>query len=193
VERCNKHGIMFVADEVQCGFGRTGKMFAVEHYDVQPDIMCMAKGIASGFPFSALGAKTGLMDKWIPGSHGGTYGGNPIGCAASLATIDILTAPGFLDHVASRGDQLREGMMSIAKDHEGIVDVRGLGLMIGVQFKDPARVAAIVKHALEESHLILMNAGTYGEVIRFMPPLVTTADEIEIAIGAIRSAMKATA
>ncbi len=193
VERCNKHGILFVADEVQCGFGRTGKMFAIDHFGIQPDIMCMAKGIASGFPFSALGARADLMTKWIPGSHGGTYGGNAIGCAAALATIDILTEPGFLDHVQARGDQLREGMQAIARDHDGIDDVRGLGLMIGVQFRDPARVAAMVKHALEESRLILMSCGTYGNVIRFMPPLVTTADEIEIAIGAIRSAMKATA
>jgi 4-aminobutyrate aminotransferase len=193
VERCNKHGILFVADEVQSGFGRTGKMFAFEHFDISPDIMCMAKGIASGFPFSALGARADLMEKWIPGSHGGTYGGNAIGCAAALATIDILTAPGFLDHVAARGEQLREGMQSIAHDYSGIDDIRGLGLMIGVQFSDAARVAAMVKHALEESHLILMSCGTWGNVIRFMPPLVTTADEIEIAIGAIRSAMKATA
>jgi 4-aminobutyrate aminotransferase len=192
VERCNKHGIMFVADEVQSGFGRTGKMFAIDHFGVQPDIICMAKGIASGFPFSALGARAELMAKWIPGSHGGTYGGNAIGCAAALATIDILTAPGFLDNVTARGEQLREGMASIAKDHGGIDDIRGLGLMIGVQFSDPARVPAIVKHALEESHVILMSAGTYGNVIRFMPPLVTTADEIELAIGAIRSAVKAT-
>ena len=192
VERCAKHGIMFIADEVQSGFGRTGKMFAVDHYDVQPDIICMAKGIASGFPFSALGARAELMAKWIPGSHGGTYGGNPIGCAAALATIDVLTAPGFLDNVNARGEQLREGLNSIARDHVGISDVRGLGLMSAAQFNDPSRVAAIIKHALEESRVILMNAGTYANVIRFMPPLVTTADEIDIALGAIRSAMKAT-
>jgi 4-aminobutyrate aminotransferase len=193
VERCNKHGIMFVADEVQSGFGRTGKMFAIEHMGIEPDIMCMAKGIASGFPFSALGARSSVTSKWIPGSHGGTYGGNAIGCAAALATIDILTAPGFLENVVARGEQLTEGMQAIARDHEGITDIRGLGLMVGIQFSDPARVPAIVKHALEESRVILMTAGTYGNVIRFMPPLVTTADEIELALTAVRSAMKATA
>jgi 4-aminobutyrate aminotransferase len=193
VERCAKHGIMFVADEVQSGFGRTGTMFAVEQFDVQPDIICMAKGIASGFPFSALGARDGLMDKWTPGSHGGTYGGNPVGCAAALATIDVITAPGFLANVVARGEQLRDGLRAVAHDHDGIVDVRGLGLMVGAQFTDPARVAAIQKHALEESHVILLSAGTYGNVVRFMPPLVTTADEIDIAVQAIRSAMKATA
>jgi 4-aminobutyrate aminotransferase len=193
VERCNKHGIMFVADEVQSGFGRTGKMFAIEHMGIEPDIMCMAKGIASGFPFSALGARSSVTSKWIPGSHGGTYGGNAIGCAAALATIDILTAPGFLENVVARGEQLTEGMQAIARNHEGITDIRGLGLMVGIQFSDPARVPAIVKHALEESRVILMTAGTYGNVIRFMPPLVTTADEIELALTAVRSAMKATA
>lgn len=193
VERCRKHGILFIADEVQSGFARTGKMFAFEHYNIEPDIVCMAKGIASGFPFSALGARADLMAKWIPGSHGGTYGGNPMGCAAALATIDILTAPGFMENVNARGEQLREGLRSIGRDHGGFVDVRGLGLMNGVQFEEPARVAAVIKHALEESHVIMMNAGTYGNVVRFMPPLVVTADEIEIVLGAIRSAMKATA
>jgi 4-aminobutyrate aminotransferase len=193
VERCQKHGIMFIADEVQCGFGRTGKMFALDHYNVEADIMCMAKGIASGFPFSALGARPGLMDKWIPGSHGGTYGGNPIGCAAALATIDVLTAPGFMENVVACGEQLQEGLRAIAHDYDGIDDVRGLGLMCGVQFADPARVAAIIKHSLEDHHLILMNAGTWANVIRFMPPLVTTPEEIEIALTAIRSGMKATA
>ena len=99
VERCRAHGILFIADEVQSGFGRTGKMFAVEHYGIEPDIICMAKGIASGFPFSALGTRRELDDQWPKGSHGGTYGGNPIGCAAALATIEVMSEPGFLDNV----------------------------------------------------------------------------------------------
>ena len=100
VERCRAHGILFIADEVQSGFGRTGEMFAVEHFGIEPDVICMAKGIASGFPFAALGTRRELDDRWPTGSHGGTYGGNPIGCAAALATIDVMTAPGFLDDVA---------------------------------------------------------------------------------------------
>ena len=100
------HGILFIADEVQSGFGRTGKMFAVEHYGIEPDIICMAKGIASGFPFSALGTRRELDDQWPKGSHGGTYGGNPIGCAAALATIEVMSEPGFLDNVRARGEQL---------------------------------------------------------------------------------------
>ena len=120
-----QYGILFIADEVQSGFGRTGKMFAIEHYDVSPDIVCMAKGIASGFPFSALGTRRELDDRWPTGSHGGTYGGNPIGCAAALATIDVLTADGFLDHVNERGAQLADGLRALQDRHAG-VDPRAL-------------------------------------------------------------------
>jgi 4-aminobutyrate aminotransferase len=192
VERCRKHGILFIADEVQSGFGRTGKMFAVDHFGIDPDILCMAKGIASGFPFSALGARRELMDRWPAGSHGGTYGGNAIGCAASLATIDIMTAPGFMENVEARGEQLREGLRAIQAEFAGVTDVRGLGLMNAMQFEKPERVSAVIKHALQESNLLLLNAGTSGNVIRFMPPLVVTAEEIEICLNAIQKAMKAT-
>ncbi|MGI8764450.1 MAG: aspartate aminotransferase family protein, partial [Ilumatobacteraceae bacterium] len=132
VERCSEHGILFIADEVQSGFGRTGAMFAVEHYGIEPDVICMAKGIASGFPFSALGTRRELDDRWPTGSHGGTYGGNPSGCAAALATIEVMTAPGFMDNVRERGRQLVEGLEQLAGDESsGIRQVRGLGLMIG--------------------------------------------------------------
>jgi 4-aminobutyrate aminotransferase len=193
VERCREHGILFIADEVQSGFGRTGTMFAVDQYDVEPDIICMAKGIASGFPFAALGTRRELDDRWTKGSHGGTYGGNAIGCAAALATIEVLTAPGFLDNVNARGEQLRTALREIQSHDDGIVQVRGPGLMVGTEFRDAARVAAIQKHCLDHGRLILMNAGTYGTNLRWMPPLVVTADEIDIAVGAFAAAMKATA
>lgn len=192
VEICREHGILFVADEVQSGFGRTGKMFAVEHFDVVPDIVCMAKGIASGFPFAALGASAELTARWPVGSHGGTYGGNPIGCAAALATIDVLTAPGFLDAVNERGDQLRGGLSAIAAEDDGIVDVRGLGLMNAVQFANAERAAAVVRHCLEEHHVVMMTAGTYGSTVRLMPPLVVTEAEVDLALDAIADAVKAT-
>lgn len=193
VERCREHGIMFIADEVQSGFGRTGKMFAVEHYGIEPDIICMAKGIASGFPFSALGTRRELDDKWPKGSHGGTYGGNAMGCAAALATIEIMEDPAFLQNVVDRGEQLRAGLRELQKEHPGIIDVRGLGLMVGVEFDDPARVAAVTKHSLEEGHLILMNAGTYGRTLRWMPPLVVNEREIDLGLAAFSAALKATA
>ena len=190
---CREHGILFVADEVQTGFGRTGRMFAVEHYGVRPDVLVMAKGLGSGFPISAIGASDELMARWPKGSHGGTYGGNPIGCAAALATIDVLTEPGFLENVNERGEQLRSGIAELARHDPGIVDVRGWGLMIGSQFDDPARVAAVQAHCLGEGHLILMNAGTNNDVLRWMPPLVVTEAEISTALAAFAAALKSTA
>ena len=193
VERCRQHGILFIADEVQSGFGRTGKMFAVEHYGIEPDIICMAKGIASGFPFAALGTRRELDDKWPTGSHGGTYGGNAMGCAAALATIDIMADPAFLENVNARGAQLQAGIRELQQEHSTITQVRGLGLMVGTEFDDAARVSAITKHCLEEGRLILMNAGTYGRTLRWMPPLVVNEREIDLALAAFGAALKATA
>jgi 4-aminobutyrate aminotransferase len=192
VERCRTHGILFVADEVQTGFGRTGRMFAVDHYDVEPDIVCMAKGIASGFPLSALGTRRELDDRWPKGSHGGTYGGNPIGCGAALATIDVLTEPGFLDGVVARGEQLTAGLRELQTHDAGIRQVRGLGLMVAVELDDPARATVIAAHCLQEGRLILMSAGTYNTIVRWMPPLVVSAAEIDEALGAFAAALKAT-
>ena len=193
VERCRQHGILFIADEVQSGFGRTGRMFAVDHYGIEPDIICMAKGIASGFPFAALGTRRELDDKWPTGSHGGTYGGNSMGCAAALATIEIMSDPAFLENVNARGEQLRAGILELQREHDVIAQVRGLGLMVGTEFTDAARVAAITKHCFEEGRLILMNAGTYGRTLRWMPPLVVNEREIDLALAAFGAALKATA
>jgi 4-aminobutyrate aminotransferase len=193
VERCRAHGILFIADEVQSGFGRTGKMFAVEHFGIEPDIICMAKGIASGFPFSALGTTSEIDAKWTKGSHGGTYGGNAMGCAAALATIEIMSDPAFLQNVRDRGEQLMDGIRELQRHDDGITDVRGLGLMVGTEFSDPARVAAIQKHCLEEGRMIVMNAGTYSNTLRWMPPLVVNEHEIEIGLAAFSAALKATA
>jgi 4-aminobutyrate aminotransferase len=192
-DRCKQHGILFIADEVQSGFGRTGSWFAVEQYDIEPDIVCMAKGIASGFPFSALGTRRQLDDLWPKGSHGGTYGGNPMGCAAALATIEIMSDPAFFANVRERGEQLTAALETLRAGDPGIVQVRGPGLMVGTSFADAGRVPKVIKHCLDEGHLILMNAGTYGNVIRWMPPLVVTAGEIDEAINAFGNALKATA
>ncbi len=193
VERCRRYGILFVADEVQSGAGRTGRMWAVEHYGVQPDVICMAKGIASGFPFAALGTRRELDDRWPTGSHGGTYGGNPMGCAAAIATIGVLRSPGFLDNVVARGRQLTDGLRRLQAEHDTIVQVRGPGLMVGTELGDAGRVAAVQRHCLEHGRLILMNAGTYGTCLRWMPPLVVDEAEIAHALGAFEAALKATA
>lgn len=197
-DRCRQHGVLFVADEVQSGFARTGTMFAIEASGIVPDIVVMAKGIASGFPISAIGASAEIMGRWPTGAHGGTYGGNPIGCAAALATIGVLTAPGFLDNVNARGEQLRAGLRALAADHSAIIDVRGPGLMVGCELvdasgaPDAARVAAIAAHCRDEGRLLLMNAGTAGNVLRWMPPLVVTEAEIERALAVFGAALVAT-
>lgn len=197
---CDEHGILLIADEVQCGFGRTGRMFHVEASGVRPDVLVMAKGIASGFPIAAIGAPADLMAKWPVGSHGGTYGGNPIGCAAALATIEVLTADGFLDNVNARGEQLRSGLRALASTHPVIADVRGPGLMVAMELRDPhtaepdpTRTAALIAHCREESNVLLMNAGTWGNVIRFMPPLVVDEEEMSLALDAVGAAMSAVA
>ncbi len=199
-KRCRENEILFIADEVQAGFGRTGKMFAIDHYGLSPDVMIMAKGIASGFPISAIGASEEIMSKWPVGSHGGTYGGNPIGCAAALATIDILTSDGFLENVNARGEQLRSGLLELKKQDSSIGDVRGLGVMIGSTIVKPkgrvpdgARVARMLSHAREHGKVILMNAGTWGHVLRWMPPLIVSEAQIGQGLAAFESALKATA
>jgi 4-aminobutyrate aminotransferase-like enzyme len=198
-ELCAEHGILFVADEVQTGFGRTGKMFAVEHHGIRPDVIVLAKGLGSGFPISAIGASAELMARWPRGSHGGTYGGNPIGCAAALATLDVITEPGFLDAVADRGRQLAAGLAEMAHDDPGVAEVRSLGLMVAAEFRQPgsggpdtARVAAMLNHCLTEGHLILMSAGTYSQAVRFMPPLVVSEAEIDEGLRVFEKALKAT-
>ncbi len=197
-KRCKDNDILFIADEVQAGFGRTGKFFAMEHYGISPDIIVMAKGIASGFPFAAIGSSKELMDKWPVGSHGSTYGGNPMGCAAALATIEVMKDPSFLSNVVARGEQLRSGLRELAKDHSVIVDVRGFGLMIAAEFRDSSgapdagRCAAVIAHCKDESNVLMMNAGTWGNNIRFMPPLIINEEEINIVLAAVKKALEST-
>jgi 4-aminobutyrate aminotransferase len=191
-DRCREHGILFVADEVQSGFGRTGKMFAIEAHDVEPDMLCMAKGIASGFPFAALGMRRSIDDLWRVGSQGGSSNGNPIGCAAALATIDVLTEPGFLDNVHARGNQLIDALREMQQLDASLRYVRGRGLMVATEFDSAERAVAVVAHCLRESRVILMPAGTRGRTVRWMPPLVVTSAEISEAVQAFGSAIRAT-
>jgi 4-aminobutyrate aminotransferase len=191
-ERCREHGILFVADETQSGFGRTGKMFAIEAHDVEPDLLCMAKGIASGFPFAALGMSASIDASWRTGSQGGSTNGNPIGCAAALATIDVLTAPGFLDNVHARGTQLIDALREMQQLDQALMYVRGRGLMVATEFDTPERADAVVAHCLREHRVILMKAGTRNRTIRWMPPLVVTVDEVNEATQAFAAAIRAT-
>lgn len=191
-ERCREHGILFVADETQSGFGRTGRMFAVDALDVVPDILCMAKGIASGFPFAALGTRRELDDLWRTGSHSGSSNGNPIACAAAIATIDVLTQPGFLDNVKARGDQLIDALREMQQLDQALLHVRGRGLMVATEFDSAERAQAVVDHCLRESSLILMTAGTRHRTIRWSPPLIITAAQVDEATSAFAAAVRAT-
>jgi 4-aminobutyrate aminotransferase len=191
-ERCKRNGILLVADETQSGFGRTGKMFASEALDLVPDILCMAKGIASGFPFAALGTRRELDERWVTGSHSGSSNGNPIACAAALATIEVLQEPGFLDNVKARGDQLSDALREMQQLDQAMVHVRGRGLMVATEFDSAERAQAIVEHCLRENRVILKTAGTVGKTIRWSPPLIVTSSEVDEAIAAFSAAIRVT-
>jgi 4-aminobutyrate aminotransferase len=184
---CDEHGIMLITDEVQSGFGRTGKFFALEHADVIPDILVMAKGIASGLPLSGIAASKALMEKWIPGSHGGTYGGNALACAAAVATIQVLRDDGLVDNAAAMGELLMDGLSELQAKYPLIGDVRGLGLMVATEFVDTddhhgKHHATAVQNACLDEGLMLLTCGTYGNVIRWIPPLTVNASQINDAL-----------
>lgn len=191
---CDAEGILFVADEVQTGFGRTGRWFGCEHFGITPDIMTMAKGIASGFPLSAVGSTTGIMSKWPPGAHGTTFGGNPVSCAASVATIEKIDNEGLLDNAVRVGGLAVERLRAMKERHPFIGDVRGLGLMIGVEFvkedgaPDAGRLEGIMGRCLEAG-LIMIDCGTEKNVARIMPPLTITEQEMGRALDIIEEAL----
>ncbi|MCX8138592.1 MAG: acetyl ornithine aminotransferase family protein [Gemmataceae bacterium] len=174
---CDRHGILLVADEVQSGMGRTGRMFALEHYGVVPDILCLAKGIASGLPLGAVVARAEIMD-WPPGSHASTFGGNPVACAAALATLDLLERE-YLANAAARGEQLRAGLQELAARHPLLRDVRGLGLMVAVDLPTPELRDRLLALAFRRGLLLL---GCGEAALRFCPPLCITAEQIAIAL-----------
>ncbi|HSM38778.1 MAG TPA: aspartate aminotransferase family protein, partial [Candidatus Limnocylindrales bacterium] len=179
-ELADRHGILLIADEVQSGFGRTGKMWATDWTDARPDIVVMAKGLASGMPLSGIMARRSLLERLGPGAHGGTYGGNAVACAAALATLDVIAAEGLLDNAARQGERLLSGIRHVTAGHPTVAEVRGRGLMIGIEFADPETLAPRpdlakgVLHEAFERRLLLLTCGTYGQVVRIIPPLVTT-------------------
>jgi 4-aminobutyrate aminotransferase len=184
---CNETGILLVADEVQSGFGRTGKFFAVEHFGVVPDVLCVAKGIASGLPLSGVVTRPELGARWRTGTHGGTYGGNAVACAAATATVKAILEENLLSKAVARGGQLTAGLRQLQTDFPAIGDVRGLGLMIGVEFtgddgEPDTRLSKAIAKACGEAGLLLLTCGTYDNVIRWIPPLVVTEEEIAEAL-----------
>jgi 4-aminobutyrate aminotransferase len=184
-ERADRHGILLIVDEVQTGVGRTGRFWGHQHTaGLRPDILVTAKGLASGFPLSAIAASTELMSKAWPGSQGGTYGGNAVACAAAIATLDVVREERLVDNAAEQGQRLLEGLRKVATDHPAIVDVRGLGLMVGSEFRTPSGepdpATAARAHAAAAAHgLLLLTCGAWGNVVRMIPPLVVTGEQID--------------
>jgi len=194
-ERCDQHGIMLIIDEIQSGFGRTGRWFGHEYFDVIPDIMTIAKGLASGLPLSGVISRLEFMNKWTPGSHGGTYGGNAIAAAAGVATIQAMRDENMLANANERGLQLMTGLRHLQEEYPGIGDVRGLGLMIGTEFRTSNRkpdktTAKAVQQACLERHLLLLTCGTWDNVIRWIPPLIVSSDQVDEALHIFRDALK---
>jgi 4-aminobutyrate aminotransferase len=174
---------------VQSGMGRTGKMWAVEHFDVEPDILLAGKGIASGMPLGAMIARDERMT-WTAGTHGSTYGGNPVSCAAALATIEVIEREHLLENAAKVGGVLMHGLEDIQTRHDAIEEIRGLGLMIGVEFADH-RTAAAVEHAAFERGVLLLGCGESS--IRLSPPLVFREDQARVALDLFEEVVAETA
>ena len=192
----DQHGIVFIADEVQSGFARTGKMFAIEHYGVVPDILVTAKGIADGFPLSAFTSRPEIAAAFKPGDHLSTFGGNPISCAAALANINFMEKENLPARATETGNYAMTKFRALQKNHPIIGDVRGLGLMIGVELvKDekltPATTEAeAIRDALLRNGVLVGVGGVYGNVIRFQPPLIITRQQIDQAIDAFAAALQ---
>ncbi len=186
---CDRHGILLIADEVQSGYGRTGRMWAFEHAGIVPDVVVIAKAIANGLPLSAIVSSRELQERWGRGAHGSTYGGNPVACAAGLAVLETIREERLLENVEARGAELRAGLERVAAEDDRIGDVRGPGLMVGVEFvrdratrepdgTTPERLSA----AAADAGLLVLTAGRFHEVVRWIPPLDVSAAEISEAV-----------
>ncbi|MFN8443467.1 MAG: aminotransferase class III-fold pyridoxal phosphate-dependent enzyme [Caldilineaceae bacterium] len=194
---CSHYGIMLVLDEVQTGFGRTGKFFCCEHSEIEPDILIMAKGLGSGMPISAVGARADVMKHWKTGTHGGTYGGgNAITAAAACATIDVIRNEKLVENAAKVGNYLQDRLQELKAEYPGIGDVRGRGLMVGVEFTDAegkpdAVTAGAVAKKCVDDRLLLLTCGSYTNVIRWIPPLITNQAQIDEGLAVFNNALAA--
>ncbi|MGO4269626.1 4-aminobutyrate--2-oxoglutarate transaminase [Paenibacillus sp. TAF58] len=193
---CKQNDILFIADEIQTGFGRTGSMFASSQFDIEPDLMTLSKSIAAGFPISAVVGRAGIMDAPGPGEIGGTYGGSPLGCVAALAVIDMMERDDLPGKSKIIGDKIRSFFIDLQKDVPHIADVRGLGAMCGIEFVDPVTgkpskelVASCVK-ACYEAGVIVLSAGVQGNVLRFLTPLVITDEQLQEGLDIIAEVLR---
>jgi len=191
----DEHGILLVMDEVQTGFGRTGKFFGYQHADIVPDIIIMAKGLGSGMPISGIAASAELMNKWRPGTHGGTYGGgNALVAAAASATIDVIREEKLVENAAAQGEYLMARLRELQARYPVMGDVRGLGLMVATEFttaagKPDAETAKAVAQAALKQRLMLLTCGTYGNVIRWIPPLIVTREQLDEGLEIFANAL----
>jgi 4-aminobutyrate aminotransferase len=189
------HGILFIADEVQSGFARTGKMFAIEHYGVVPDILVTAKGIADGFPLSAFTSRSEIADAYKPGDHLSTFGGNPVSCAAALANIEFMQKEDLPRRATETGNYVMSRLRELQSQHPIIGDIRGLGLMIGVELVRDEKLtpatseAEAIRESLFKKGVLIGVGGVYGNVVRFQPPLVISREQIDHALEAFVSAL----
>jgi 4-aminobutyrate aminotransferase len=194
---CDEHGILLIADEVQAGFGRTGKMWSFEHAGIVPDVVCMAKAIANGLPLSAIASSKALQERWGKSAHGTTFGGNPVSCAAGIAVLETIRAERLVENSAARGAELMTGLRAIAADDSRIGDVRGLGLMIGVEFvrdratrePDGPFCETVIQGCADEG-LLVISCGVEHNVIRWIAPLNVTSAEISEALGIFRRVLR---
>lgn len=195
-EFCTQHNILLIMDEVQSGFGRTGKMFGFEHAAIVPDIMVMAKGLGSGLPISGIASSRELMERWRPGTHGGTYGGgSAIAGAAALATVQVISEERLDENAAVMGERLQQGLEEMQGRYSVIGDVRGRGLMVATEFtgadgKPDAHTAKAVHKACIDRKLLLLTCGPYGNTIRWIPPLIVTAEQIDEALQIFADAIQ---
>lgn len=187
-ERCDRHGILLVFDEVQSGFGRTGRPFAAETFGVFPDVLLFAKGVASGLPLGGIVAPAALMERWPRGAHGSTFGGNPVACAAALATIEVMAAEGFHERVRALGEIALERLRSGTAGCRSVVGVRGLGLMLAVELIDGATTEAVQRRCLDAG-VIVLSCGPHGEVLRLVPPLTITDEELDLGLAVLLGAL----
>jgi len=198
IKICHDNGIVFIDDEIQSGMGRTGKMFAVNHWKVEPDLVTVAKSLAAGMPLSAVIGRKEVMDAVHPSGVGGTYGGNPVACRAALAVLDIIEEENLLQRAEALGKKLRERFDTLQKEYELIGDVRGMGAMLALELvkdretKEPAaeEAKALVKFCFEKG-LILLSCGNFGNVIRTLMPLVITDEDLERGLAIMEEGLLA--
>ena len=194
-ELCDRHGMLLIADEIQSGFARTGKLFAMQHYGVEPDLITMAKSLAGGFPLSAVSGRAAVMDAPAPGALGGTYAGNPLAIAAAHAVLDVIEKEELCSRSCELGGRLREFLQAFAVSNPAVAEVRGIGSMLAIEFRDPstgapsAAITLAVQQAALARGLILLTCGTHANVVRFLYPLTIPAAQFESALQTLKQVL----